>query len=91
MFADQLLHQQYSLNLQKRFLRKLFKSNPFEGQLERPKDVMSSYAIEGERSLLEVTLILSPSMLTLHIEYEPISKPILDHYGLFYALSPQTS
>jgi len=38
----------YSLNLQKRFLRKLFKSNPFEGQLERLKDGMSSDAIEGE-------------------------------------------
>jgi len=28
-------------------------------------------------------------MPTLDIEYEPISKSILDHYGLFYALSPK--
>jgi len=55
----------YSLNLQKRSLRKLFKSNPFEGQLERLKDDMSSDVIEGERSHLEATLILSPSMPTL--------------------------
>ena len=47
---------------------------------------MSSDAIEEERSHLEDTLILSPSMPTLDIEYEPISKPIFDHYGLFYAL-----
>ena len=38
----------YSLNLQKRFLRKLLKSNPFDGQLERLKDGISSDAIEGE-------------------------------------------
>jgi len=68
---------------------KLFKSNPFEGQLERLKDGMPSDDIEGERSHLEATLILSPYMPTLDIEYEPISKPILDHYGLFYALSPK--
>jgi len=79
----------YSLNLLKRFLRKLFKSNPFEGQLERLKDGMSSDAIEGERNHLEAILILSPSMSTLDIEYEPISKPILDQYGLYYALSPK--
>jgi len=40
---------------------------------------MSSNAIEGERNHLEATLIFSPSMPTLDIEYEPI----LDHYGLF--------
>jgi len=28
-------------------------------------------------------------MPTLELEYEPISKPILDHYGLFYALPPK--
>jgi len=28
-------------------------------------------------------------MATLDIEYEHISNPILDHYGLFYALSPK--
>jgi len=77
------------LNLQKRFLRKLFKSNPIEGQLERFKDGISSDAIEGEQSHLETTLILSPSMPTLDIEYKPISKPILDHYGLYYAPSPK--
>jgi len=50
---------------------------------------MSSDAIEGEQSHLEATLIISPCMPTLDIEYEPISKPILDHYGLYYALSPK--
>jgi len=77
------------LNLLKRLLRKLFKSNPFEGQLERLKDGISSDAIEGEQSHLEATVILSPSMPTLDIEYKPMSKPILDQYGLFYALSPK--
>jgi len=67
----------------------LFKSNPFEGQLERLKDGMSSDAIEGEQSHLKANLILSPSMPTLELEYESISKPILDHYGLFYALPPK--
>jgi len=28
-------------------------------------------------------------MRTLELEYKPISKPILEHYGLFYALSPK--
>ena len=41
----------YSLNLQKRSLRKLFKTNPFEGQLERLKDGMSNDAIEGEEAI----------------------------------------
>jgi len=50
---------------------------------------MSSAAIEGEQSHLEATLILFPSMPTLELEYESISKPILDHYVLFYALSPK--
>jgi hypothetical protein len=50
---------------------------------------MSSDAIEGERSYLESTPNLSPSMPTLDIEYEPISKPILQHYGLFYVISPR--
>jgi len=43
----------------------------------------------GLWSYLEATLILSPSMPTLDIEYEPVFKPILDYYGLFYALSPK--
>ena len=77
----------YSLNLLKIFLRKIFKSNPFEGQFKKLKDGMSSDAIKGERSHLETTLILSPSIPTLDIENEPISNPIIDHYGLFYALS----
>jgi len=50
---------------------------------------MSSDDIEGEQSHLEATLILSTSMPTLDIEYKPIFKPILDHYGLFNALSPK--
>jgi hypothetical protein len=55
----------YSLNLFKKgSLWKLFKSNPFEGHLERLKDGMSSDAIEGEQSHLESTPIFSLSMPT---------------------------
>ena len=50
---------------------------------------MSSDVVEGEQSHLSATLILSPSMPTLDIEYEPISKPILDHSSLYYALGPK--
>jgi hypothetical protein len=53
----------YSLNLLKKgSLRKFLESNPFEGHLERLKDGMSSDAKEGERSHLESTAIISPSM-----------------------------
>jgi hypothetical protein len=71
----------YSLNLlKKRSLCKLFKSNPFEGHLERLKDGMSSDAIEGEQSHLESTLIFSLSMPTLDMKFKSIFKPILDPY-----------
>jgi hypothetical protein len=71
----------YSLNLlKKRSLRKLFKSNPFEGYLEILKDDMLSDAIEGERNHLESTPIFSPSMPSLDVKFEPIFKPILDPY-----------
>jgi hypothetical protein len=82
----------YSLNLFKKgSLWKLFKSNPFEGHLERIKDAMSSDAIEGEKSHLESTPIFSLSMPTLDIKFEPIFKPILDPYESFYALSLERS
>jgi hypothetical protein len=75
-----------SLNLLKKgSLRKLFKSNLFEGHLERLKDGMSSDATEGERSHLESTPIISPSMPTPDIKF----KPILDPYDS-YAPSPKT-
>jgi hypothetical protein len=79
------------LNLfKKRSLWKLFKSNPFEGHLERLKDGMSSDAIEGEQSHLESTPIFSLFMPALDIKFEPIFKPILDPYDSSYALSPKT-
>jgi hypothetical protein len=47
---------------------------------------MSSDAIEGEPSHLEAIPILSPSMPTLDVSTEPISKPILDPDDPSYAL-----
>jgi hypothetical protein len=75
--------------LKKGSLRKLFKPNPFEGLLERLKDGTLSNVIERERSHLESTPIFSPSMPTLHIKFESISKPIIDPYDS-YPLSPET-
>ena len=45
---------------------------------------MSSDAVEGEPSHLEATPILSPSMPTLDVLFEPISQPILDPDDLSY-------
>jgi hypothetical protein len=79
------------LNLFKKgSLWKLFKSNPFEGHLERLKDGMLSDAIEGEQSHLESTPIFSLYMPTLDIKFEPIFKPILDPYESSYALCNRT-
>jgi hypothetical protein len=77
--------------LKKGSLWKLFKSNPFEGHLERFKDGMSCDAIEGVRSHLESTPILSLSMSTLDMKFEPIFKPILDPYESSYTLSSERS
>jgi hypothetical protein len=71
--------------LKKGSLRKLFKSNPFEGCLEILKDGMLSDAIEGEQNHLESTPIISPSMPTPDIKF----KPILDPYDSPYALPPK--
>jgi hypothetical protein len=82
----------YSLNIFKKgSLWKLFKSNPFEGHLERLKDGMSSDAIEGEQNHLESTPIFFLSMPTLDMKFEPIFKPILDPCESSYALSPERS
>ena len=51
---------------------------------------MTSNAIEGEPSHLEATPILSPSMPTLDVSSEHISKPILDPDDPSYALSSKT-
>jgi len=75
----------YSLNLQRRSLRKLFKSDPLKGYLGRLKDGKSSDAIVGEQNHLEDNPIFSPSMPTLDDFYEPILDPI-ESYG---ALSPK--
>ena len=58
------------------------------GQWKEFKDGMSSDAIEEEPSHLEVTPVLSPSMTTLDVLFEPISQPILDPNDPSYALSP---
>ena len=60
------------------------------GYWEEFKDGMSSDAIEGEPSHLEATPILSPSMPTLDVLFEPISQPILDPDDPSYALSPKS-
>jgi hypothetical protein len=90
-----LLHKRhfstYSLNLLKKgSLRKLFKSNPFEGYLKILKDGMLSDVIEGERNHLESTPIFSPSMSSPDVKFDPIFKPILDPYDSPYALPPKT-
>ena len=51
---------------------------------------MSSDAIEGYPSHLEATPILSPSMPTLDVLFEPISQLILDPNDPACALSPRS-
>ena len=51
---------------------------------------MSSDAIEGGPSHLKANPIFSPSIPTLDISSEPISKPILDLNDPSYALSPKS-
>jgi len=76
-----LLHKRYfsaySLNLQKRSLRKLFKSDPLEEYLGRLKDGKSSDAIVGEQNHLENNPIFSPSMPTLDHSMNPPLNPSL--------------
>jgi hypothetical protein len=54
------------------------------------KDGISSDAIEGEPSPLEDTSILSPSMPTLEVLFEPFFQPILDPDDPSYALSSKS-
>ena len=51
---------------------------------------MSSDPIEGEQSHFEANPIFSPSMPTIDISFEPISKLILDLDDPTYALSPES-
>ena len=88
-----LLHKRpsskYNLNpLKKRSLRK----RPYShiGHWEEHKGGISSNAIEGELSHLEVIPIFSPSMPILDVSSKHISKPILDPDDPSYALSPET-
>jgi hypothetical protein len=60
------------------------------GHQEEFKDDMSSDAIEGEPSHLEVNPTFSPSMPTLDVLSEPIFQPILDPDDPSYALSPKS-
>ena len=78
-----LLHKrpssEYNSNhLKKGSLIKHPKSNSLGHHLEKLKASMSSDAIEGEPIHLEANPIFSPSMPTLDVSYEPISKSILD-------------
>ena len=84
------LSEYNSSPLKKGSLRKRLKSNPFGGYLEKFKGGMSSDTIKGESSHLEANPILSPSMLTLDVPTEPISKLILDPDDPSYALSPKS-
>jgi hypothetical protein len=65
-----------------------FRKCPYShvGHWEEFKDDMSSEPIEGEPSHLEAIPIFSPSMPTLDISSEPISKLILDPNDSLYAL-----
>jgi hypothetical protein len=60
------------------------------GHQEEFKDDMSSDAIEGEPSHLEVNPTFSPSMPTLDVLSELIFQPILDPDDPSYALSPKS-
>jgi hypothetical protein len=60
------------------------------GHQEEFKNDMSSDAIEGEPSHLEVNPTFSPSMSTLDVLYEPIFQPILDPDDPSYALSSKS-
>jgi hypothetical protein len=60
------------------------------GHQKEFKDDMSSDAVEGELSHLEVNPTFSPSMPTLDVLSEPIFQPILDPDDPSYALSPKS-
>jgi len=80
---------EYNSNpLKKESLRK----RPYShvGHWEEFKNAMSSDAIEGDPSHLEVNHIFSPSIPTLDVLFEPISQPILDPDDPSYALSPKS-
>ena len=65
------------------------KKRPYShmGHWEEFKDGISSNAIEGELSHLEAIPILSRSMSTLDVSFEPTFQPILDPNDPSYALS----
>jgi hypothetical protein len=65
-----------------------FRKCPYShvGHWKEFKDDMSGEPIEGEPSHLEAIPIFSPSMPTLDISSEPISKLILDPNDSLYAL-----
>jgi hypothetical protein len=71
--------------LKEESLRKRYYSHV--GHQEEFKDDISSDAIEGEPSHLQINPIFSPSMPTLDVLSEPIFQPILDPDVSTYALS----
>ena len=84
-----LLHKRPSSEYNSNPLKKgSLRKNPYSyvGHWEKPKDGMTSDAIEGEPSHLEALTILSPSLPTLYVSF----KPILDLDDLSYALSPKS-
>ena len=88
-----LLHKRPSSEYNSNSLKKgSFRKRPYFhiGHWEDFKDGMSSDAIEGEPSHLEATPILSPSMPTLDVLFEPISQPILGPDDPSFALSPKS-
>jgi hypothetical protein len=84
-FHKRPLSEYNSNSLKKGSLRK----HPYShiGHWEEFKGGMSSNAIEGEPSHLEVNPIFSPSMSTLDVLSKPISQPILDPDDPSYAFS----
>ena len=87
-----LLHKRPSSKYNSNPLKKgSLRKRPYShiGHWEERKGDMSSNAIEGEPSHL-ANPIFSPSMPTLDVPSQPISKPILDPDDSSYDLSPKS-
>ena len=69
-----------------------FRKCPYShiGHWKKFMDGISSNAIKGELSHLEAIPILSPSMSTLDVLFEPIFQPILEPDDPSYALSSKS-
>ena len=88
-----LLHKRPSSEYNSNPLKKgSLRKRPYShvGHWEKPKDGMTSDAIEGELSHFETNPIFSPPMLTTDISVESIVEPILNLNDSSYALSLET-